>query len=50
MSVPMIPWMLHRGHSKRSAHEMAALMAVLVIPFVCFAVFDVEGEQAVSAA
>jgi hypothetical protein len=41
MSVPMIPWMLHRGHSRRSAYEMAAVMAVPVIPFVCLALFDV---------
>ena len=41
MSVPMIPWMRHRGHSRRSAYEMAVVMAVLVIPFVCLALFNV---------
>lgn len=41
MSVPMIPWMRHRGHSTGSANEMALVMAVPVIPFVCLALFDV---------
>ena len=41
MSVPMIPWMRHRGHGRRSANEMALAMAVPVIPFVCLALFDV---------
>jgi cytochrome bd-type quinol oxidase subunit 2 len=46
MSVPMIPWMRHRGHSRRSAYEMAAVMAVPAIPFVCLALFDVvKGAQ-----
>jgi flagellar biosynthetic protein FliP len=46
MSLPMIPWMRHRGHSKRSAHEMAAVMAALVIPFVCLALLNVvDGAQ-----
>lgn len=46
MSVPMIPWMRHRGHSRRSAYEMALVMAVPVIPFVCLVLFDVvKGAQ-----
>lgn len=46
MSVPMIPWMRYRGHSSRSAYEMAAAMALPVIPFICLALFDiVEGAQ-----
>ncbi|HEX6208036.1 MAG TPA: hypothetical protein VF058_06700, partial [Actinomycetota bacterium] len=46
MSVPMIPWMRFRGHSTRSSYEMAAAMAVPVIPFVCLALFGVvEGAQ-----
>ena len=46
MSVPMVPWMRRRGHSRRSAYEMAAVMAVPVIPFVCLALFDVvKGAQ-----
>ncbi len=46
MSVPMIPWMRRRGHSRRSAYEMALVMAVPVIPFVCLALFDiVKGAQ-----
>jgi cytochrome bd-type quinol oxidase subunit 2 len=46
MSVPMIPWMRHRGHSRRSAYEMALVMAIPVIPFLCLALFDVvKGAQ-----
>jgi cytochrome bd-type quinol oxidase subunit 2 len=46
MSVPMIPWMRWRGHSKKSAYEMAIVMAVPAIPFICLALLDiVEGAQ-----
>jgi len=46
MSVPMIPWMRHRGHTRRSAYEMAAVMAIPVIPFVCLALLNVvDGAQ-----
>ena len=46
ISVPMIPWMRYRGPSKKSAYEMAAVMGVLVIRFVCLALFDVvKGAQ-----
>jgi deazaflavin-dependent oxidoreductase (nitroreductase family) len=46
MSVPMIPWMRHRGHSRRSAYEMAVVMALLAIPFVCLALLGVvKGAQ-----
>jgi deazaflavin-dependent oxidoreductase (nitroreductase family) len=46
MSVPMIPWMRHRGHSRRSAYEMAVVMVLLAIPFVCLALFGVvKGAQ-----
>jgi hypothetical protein len=46
MSVPMIPWMRYRGHAKRSAYEMAALMGLLAVPFICLALFDVvKGSQ-----
>ena len=46
MSLPMIPWMRHRGHNRKSAYEMAAVMGILAIPFVCLALFDVvRGAQ-----
>jgi len=46
MSLPMIPWMRHRGHSRKSAYEMAAVMGILAIPFFCLALFDVvKGAQ-----
>jgi hypothetical protein len=46
MSVPMIPWMRHRRHSRKSAYEMAAVMGILAIPFICLALFEVvKGAQ-----
>lgn len=46
MSLPMIPWMRARGHTWRSAYEMAAVMAVPAIPFICLALFGaVQGAQ-----
>lgn len=41
MSLPMIPWMQWRGHSRRSAYEMAAVMAVPVLPFLGLAVLEI---------
>lgn len=34
MTVPMVAWMLHRGHSRRSAAEMGAAMIVPALPIV----------------
>lgn len=46
MSLPMLPWMRYRGHSWRSSYEMAAAMALPVIPFICLALIDiVKGAQ-----
>lgn len=46
MSLPMIPWMLHRGHTPRSAYEMAIVMGVPAVPFICLALLDVvKGAQ-----
>jgi flagellar biosynthetic protein FliP len=46
MSLPMVPWMRRRGHSSKSSWEMAAAMALPVIPFACLAWFGVvEGAQ-----
>jgi hypothetical protein len=41
MSVPMVAWMLHRGMGSRNAGEMAAVMVVPVIPFLCLVWFEV---------
>jgi hypothetical protein len=37
----MIPWMRYRGHTKRAAYEMAIVMGVLVVPFVCLALLNI---------
>ena len=34
MTVPMVAWMLHRGHSWRSAREMAAVMIAPALPLI----------------
>jgi hypothetical protein len=34
MSAPVIAWMLHRSHSRRSAAEMAAAVIVPAVPLV----------------
>lgn len=34
MTFPMVAWMLHRGHSRRSAAEMAAVMLAPALPFI----------------
>lgn len=39
MTVPMTVWMLHRGMGIRNSAEMAAAMAVPVIPFLCLVWF-----------
>jgi hypothetical protein len=35
MTMPMVAVMLYRGHSRRSAGEMAAAMIAPVLPFLC---------------
>ena len=37
MTVPMVGWMLYRGHGWRNSAEMAAAMLVPAIPFVILA-------------
>jgi hypothetical protein len=34
MTVPMVAWMLFRGHGRRNSAEMAAAMVVPAIPFI----------------
>jgi hypothetical protein len=35
MTVPMVAWMLYRGMGRKNSYEMAAVMVVPVIPFLC---------------
>lgn len=41
MTVPMAVWMLERGMGVRNSMEMAAAMAVPVVPFLCLVWFGV---------
>jgi len=41
MTLPMAAWMLYRGMGTRNSAEMAAAMALPVIPFLCLVWFDV---------
>jgi hypothetical protein len=44
MSVPMGAWMLYRGMGWRNAIEMAAVMVLPVIPFLCLVWFGVTAS------
>lgn len=41
MTIPMAAWMLHRGMGRRNTIEMAAVMALPAIPFLCLVWFGV---------
>jgi hypothetical protein len=41
MTVPMAAWMLYRGMGWKNTYEMAAVMAIPVIPFLCLVWFDI---------
>jgi len=41
MTVPMVAWMMYRGMGWRISYEMASVMLVPVIPFLCFVWFGV---------
>jgi len=41
MTVAMVAWMRHRGHTRRSISEMAAAMVVPAIPLICLRLLDV---------
>jgi hypothetical protein len=41
MTVPMVAWMVYRGMGWKNSYEMAAVMALPVIPFLCLVWFDV---------
>jgi hypothetical protein len=46
MTVPMVAVMLYRGHSWRSAAEMAAAMIVPALPIVALQLVHAAGESA----
>jgi hypothetical protein len=41
MTVPMVAWMMYRGMGWKNSYEMAAVMIVPVVPFLCLVWFDV---------
>jgi hypothetical protein len=41
MTVPMVAWMMFRGHGRRNSAEMAAAMLVPAIPFIILCALDV---------
>jgi hypothetical protein len=41
MTAPMVAWMLYRGMGRKNSYEMAAVMVIPVIPFLCLVWFDV---------
>lgn len=41
MTIPMTTWMLYRGMGWRNSVEMATVMVVPVIPFLCLVWFDI---------
>ena len=45
MTVPMVAWMLHRGHSWRSAGEMAAVMLAPAVPLIGLQLAGVIGAS-----
>jgi hypothetical protein len=44
MTVPMVAWMLYRGMAWRNTWEMAAVMALPAIPFLCLVWFGVSAQ------
>ncbi len=47
MTVPMVAWMLFRGHGRRNSAEMAAAMLVPAVPFIILCALHVlEGSKA----
>jgi hypothetical protein len=41
MTLAMVGWMRHRGHTWRSSSEMAAAMVVPAVPLICLRLGDV---------
>ena len=46
MTVPMVGWMLYRGHSRRSAGEMAVAMIAPALPLVALGAANVINGSA----
>jgi hypothetical protein len=44
MTIPMVAWMLFRGMGGSHVYEMAAAMALPVVPFLCLVWFDVTAS------
>jgi hypothetical protein len=44
MTIPMFAWMTYRGMGWRHSVEMAAAMALPVVPFLCLVWFNVTGS------
>jgi hypothetical protein len=44
MTLPMVVWMLNRGMGFRNTFEMATVMLLLVIPFLCLVWFDITAR------
>jgi hypothetical protein len=44
MTVPMVAWMVYRGMGWKNSYEMAAVMVLPVIPFLCLVWFDVTNS------
>ena len=41
MTIPMVAWMLYRGMGRKNSYEMAAVMLVPAVPFLCLVWFGV---------
>jgi hypothetical protein len=41
MSIPMVAWMLYRGMGRKNSYEMAAVMILPAIPFLCLVWFGI---------
>lgn len=44
MSIPMVAWMIYRGMGLRHSLEMAAVMVLPVVPFLCLVWFNVTAS------
>ena len=44
MTLPMVVWMLNRGMGFKNTFEMAMVMVLPVIPFLCLVWFDITAS------
>jgi hypothetical protein len=49
MTIPMVAWMVYRGMGWRNSYEMAAVMVVPVVPFLCLVWLHVTSGAACGA-